>query len=51
LQIARHYVSPAQAQAFQAVLDRLQSLNLIAWTRAGSMIDVAVATDAAGWLR
>jgi hypothetical protein len=51
LQIARHYVSPAQAQAFQAVLDRLQSLNLIAWTRAGSMIDVSVAADAAGWLR
>jgi hypothetical protein len=50
-QIARHYVSPAQAQAFQAVLDRLQSLNLIAWTRAGSLIDVTVATDAGSWLR
>jgi hypothetical protein len=50
-QIARQYVSPAQAQAFQAVLDRLQSLNLIAWARDGSMIDVTVATGAAGWLR
>jgi hypothetical protein len=50
-QIARQYVSPAQAQAFQAVLDRLQSLNLIAWARDGSVLDVTVASDAAGWLR
>ncbi|MGH2868223.1 MAG: hypothetical protein ACRDNK_11745 [Solirubrobacteraceae bacterium] len=50
-QIARHYVSAAQAQAFQAVLDRLQALNLIAWARAGSMIDVTVAANAAAWLR
>ncbi|MGI9185329.1 MAG: hypothetical protein ACR2GZ_10280 [Solirubrobacteraceae bacterium] len=50
-QIARRYVNPAQAQAFQAVLDRLQALNLIAWARAGSTIDVTVAIDAGDWLR
>jgi hypothetical protein len=50
-QIARRYVSPAQANAFQAVLDRLQALNLIAWARAGTVIDVTVASDAAAWLR
>ncbi|HEY3727464.1 MAG TPA: transglycosylase SLT domain-containing protein [Solirubrobacteraceae bacterium] len=44
-QIARRYVSPAQADAFQAVLDRLQSLNLIAWAREPSVIDVTVASD------
>ncbi len=46
-QIRRRYVSPAQAQAFQAVLDRLQSLNLIAWAREGSVIRVTVASDGA----
>jgi hypothetical protein len=43
--IARRYVSRAQADAFQAMLDRLQSLNLIAWVREPSVIDVTVASD------
>jgi hypothetical protein len=45
-QILRRYGGPAQANAFQAVLDRLQSLNLIAWTRTARAIDVTVAADA-----
>ena len=32
-QIERRYVPRAQAEALQAMLDRLQSLNLIAWAR------------------
>jgi hypothetical protein len=44
-EISRRYVSPAQAGAFQAMLDRLQSLNLIAWSREGSVIAVTVASD------
>jgi len=46
-QISRRYKSRAQAVAFQAVLDRLQSLNLIAWAREGSVIDVTVASGGA----
>jgi hypothetical protein len=45
-QIARDYASRAQAEAFQAMLDRLQALNLIAWTRTLYTIDVTVASDA-----
>jgi hypothetical protein len=45
-QIARSYSSRAQAEAFQAMLDRLQALNLIAWTRSLYTIDVTVASDA-----
>lgn len=44
--IARRYVSDAQANAFQAMLDRLQALNLIAWQRYPSEIEVTVAADA-----
>jgi hypothetical protein len=44
--IARTYVSRAQADAFQAMLDRLQALNLIAWERFPSEIEVTVASDA-----
>jgi hypothetical protein len=44
--IARSYVSGAQAAAFQAMLDRLQALNLIAWQRFPSEIEVTVASDA-----
>jgi hypothetical protein len=50
-ELARRYVSHAQAEALQAVLDRLQSLNLIAWAREPTVIDVTVASDAARWLR
>jgi hypothetical protein len=39
----------AQAAAFQAVLDRLASLNLITWARWPSMIEITVAPDATGW--
>ncbi len=44
--IARRYASRAQAEALQAMLDRLQSLNVIAWTRTAATIDVTVASDA-----
>jgi soluble lytic murein transglycosylase-like protein len=46
-QILRRYQSRAQADAFQAMLDRLQALNLIAWTRRARTIDITVAPDAA----
>ncbi len=45
-QIARRYASRAQALALQATLDRLQALNLIAWTRKAGTIEVTVASDA-----
>ena len=45
--IARRYVSETQALAFQAMLDRLQSLDLIAWERFPDEIEVTVAPDAA----
>ena len=45
--IARTYASQAQATAFQAMLDRLQALNLIAWQRFPSEIEITVAADAA----
>jgi Transglycosylase SLT domain len=48
-QIARRYRSGSQAAAFQAVLDRLQSLNLIAWAPVGSVIEVTAASDAGAW--
>jgi hypothetical protein len=44
--VARRYVSRGQAAAFQSVLDRLQALNLIAWTRGLDTIEVTVASDA-----
>jgi hypothetical protein len=44
--IDRHYVNRAQADAFQAMLDRLQALNVIAWVRFPSEIEVTVASDA-----
>jgi hypothetical protein len=47
--IAREYRSGAQAQGFQELLDRLQSLDLIAWAPVGDVIEVTVASDAAGW--
>lgn len=45
--IARHYVSGEQAAALQAMLDRLQALNLIAWSAYPSEVEVTVASDAA----
>ena len=48
--IERSYTGAAQAEAFQAVLDRLASLDLIAWAREPTVIQVTVASDAAAWL-
>jgi Transglycosylase SLT domain len=45
-EIERTYASAAQAVAFQAMLDRLQALNVIAWSREPTTIDVTVASDA-----
>jgi len=44
--IARRYVNSRQAVAFQAMLDRLQALDLIAWERFPSEIEVTVASNA-----
>jgi hypothetical protein len=44
--LARRYVNAAQADALQATLDRLQALNVIAWQRFPSTIQVTVASDA-----
>jgi Transglycosylase SLT domain len=44
--IARRYVNRAQADAFQAMLDRLQALDVIGWVRFPSEIEVTVASDA-----
>jgi hypothetical protein len=44
--VARRYTGRAQADAFQAMLDRLQALDLIAWQRFPSEIEVTVAADA-----
>jgi hypothetical protein len=46
-ELARRYSGPAQAAALQAMLDRLQSLNLIAWERTPATIAITVASDAA----
>ncbi len=48
--IDRRYDSPAEAAAFQSVLDRLQALNLIAWSRGLSAIEVTAASDASRYL-
>lgn len=48
--IDRRYASNAQAAAFQSLLDRLQALNLIAWSRGLSTISVTVASDASRYL-
>jgi transglycosylase-like protein with SLT domain len=45
-EIARTYTSRRQAAAFQAMLDRLQALNLIAWVRGPDRIEITVASDA-----
>ena len=46
MDILRRYRSRAQARAFQFALDRLQSLNLIAWVREPAAIHLTVASDA-----
>jgi len=44
--IRRRYRSPAQGRALQFVLDRFETLNLIAWVREPGAIHVTVARDA-----
>ncbi len=44
--IARLYAGQAQAQAFQAMLDRLQALNVIAWERRPDAIHITVSKRA-----
>ena len=44
--ISRTYASDDQALAFQYVLDRLQVLNVIAWSRSARSINVTAARDA-----
>ena len=44
--VSRRYTSPQQALAFQYVLDRLQVLNVIAWSRTTGTIDVTAGRDA-----
>jgi hypothetical protein len=43
--IRRSYRSGAQAEAFQYMLDRLQALNLIAWTRDTDTIHITASSD------
>jgi hypothetical protein len=45
--VRRQYASDAQAQAFQYMLDRLQALNLIAWSRRGNTIHIAASSEGA----
>jgi hypothetical protein len=49
--IERHYVSGAQAHAFQFLLDRLQASDLIAWVREPEAIHITVSSAAAEVLR
>jgi Family of unknown function (DUF5715) len=44
--VRRNYRSRAQAAAFQYMLDRLQSLNLIAWVREPGAIHITVSSEA-----
>jgi hypothetical protein len=44
--VRRDYVSRAQAVAFQYMLDRLQSLNLIAWVREPGAIHITASSEA-----
>jgi hypothetical protein len=44
--VLREYRSGRQARAFQFVLDRLRSLNVIAWVREPRAIHITVASDA-----
>ena len=44
--VERRYRNRAQAVAFQYMLDRLQSLNLIAWVREPDAIHITVSSDA-----
>jgi soluble lytic murein transglycosylase-like protein len=43
--VRRKYANGAQAEAFQYMLDRLQALNLIAWTRDTSAIHITASSE------
>jgi hypothetical protein len=43
--VSREYASEEQALAFQYVLDRLQVLNVIAWSRTERTIRVTASRD------
>ena len=47
--VLRRYRSERQAEAFQAVLDRLRSLNLIAYVYEPAAIHITVSSDAAAF--
>lgn len=44
--VRRDYASDAQAVAFEYILDRLQSLNLIAWVREPGAIHITASSEA-----
>jgi Transglycosylase SLT domain len=44
--VERRYASQAQAEAFQAMLDRLQALDVIAWERRPDVIHITVSSYA-----
>ena len=44
--IERKYAGLAQAEAFQALLNRLQALNVIAWERRPDVIHITVSDQA-----
>jgi hypothetical protein len=46
-EIRRDYASGRQAEAFQYMLDRLQALNLIAWTRSLRTIRITASSEGA----
>jgi hypothetical protein len=51
--VARRYGNHAEAEAVQFMLDRLTAMNLIAWSRAGPVLEITAASDAVGlapWL-
>lgn len=43
--VSRSYANGRQAEAFQFMLDRLQALNLIAWTRDADTIHVTASSE------
>ncbi len=43
--ISRRYANGAQAEAFQFMLDRLQALNLVAWTRDQRTIHITASSE------
>lgn len=45
-ELERRYASAAQALALQAVLDRLQALDLLGWVRTPTTIEITAAPDA-----